>query len=351
MQYNAALCFTLAGIALLALTAGWQSLGMLAAGIAGLIGFATFYQYLFGVNFGLDELFVEGYINKPTANPGRMAPNTSFCFLLSAAALLTLLRFPDKNATRLATEVLGLLVLGLAVLALIGYVVGEERGYSWGELTRMPLHTSSGFVLLSIGILNLSWRLRAPAFSSVPLWFPALLCFGVLLFDMIYAGGLSAGVSYVPLVFCSLLFYRPKVAFVFAGVASALVFVGYVSTIEFVADRESEAINRLLAIIAIWITAVFVHLLKTTQRKLFESEEAMKLGWRGAGDGMWDWNVLTGEVMYSDRFKELLGFEPDEFGNQFDGWSERLHEDDRDRSLAVLYDHLYQKHRLRLNIG
>ena len=40
------------------------------------------------------------------------------------------------------------------------------------------------------------------------------------------------------------------------------------------------------------------------------SEEALLLAVDAAGDGAWDWNVVTGEVAMSRRYLEQLGYEP-----------------------------------------
>jgi two-component system sensor histidine kinase/response regulator len=70
------------------------------------------------------------------------------------------------------------------------------------------------------------------------------------------------------------------------------------------------------------------------------SNERLELCWKGAGDGMWDWNVKTNNLILSDKWKESLGCKPEEVKNHFDEWSSRLHPDDKPRVLKVLDDHL-----------
>ena len=81
-----------------------------------------------------------------------------------------------------------------------------------------------------------------------------------------------------------------------------------------------------------------------TQRQLAEerlrvSEERWHLALRGSNDGMWDWNAVTGEMYYSDRWKQMLGYEPHEIQDVGESWQSLLHEDDRARVNAQVQAH------------
>lgn len=82
-----------------------------------------------------------------------------------------------------------------------------------------------------------------------------------------------------------------------------------------------------------------------SDRRLIEealrvSEECWKLALDASGDGVWDWNVRTGAVMFSQRFAQLYGFEGDEYGNSLEDWSTRIHPDEKLRVMADIQAHL-----------
>jgi len=80
--------------------------------------------------------------------------------------------------------------------------------------------------------------------------------------------------------------------------------------------------------------------LKVNLARLAESEERYTRAVHGTSDGLWDWNLVTGEQYLSPRWKELLGFADDEVENHADTFFSRLHPDDVPLVLAALDAHL-----------
>lgn len=90
----------------------------------------------------------------------------------------------------------------------------------------------------------------------------------------------------------------------------------------------------------IMFTRVITDQIEMAQR-LQESEERFELAVRGSGDGIWDWNVATGEAYISPRYKAILGYDEDEeFHSSFAAFTTWLHPEERDRVLEGLYDSL-----------
>jgi signal transduction histidine kinase len=72
------------------------------------------------------------------------------------------------------------------------------------------------------------------------------------------------------------------------------------------------------------------------EEALRRSEERLSLTVEGAGIGFWDWDVETGEMVWSDRFYSLLGYEPGTIRPTFHAWKERIHPEDVQRVTVVL---------------
>ena len=67
---------------------------------------------------------------------------------------------------------------------------------------------------------------------------------------------------------------------------------------------------------------------KKIESELRESEERFSLVAQGTNDGMWDWNLKTGEIYYSDRWREMLCYDKTEITHRFDEWQALIHPDD-----------------------
>lgn len=88
------------------------------------------------------------------------------------------------------------------------------------------------------------------------------------------------------------------------------------------------------------------------------SEARYELAVRSAEVGIWDWDLRTGKVYYSPRWKEIFGYEADEIGEGMDEWASRLHPDERetlleqqDEFLASNLSHATVEYRFRHKDG
>ena len=73
---------------------------------------------------------------------------------------------------------------------------------------------------------------------------------------------------------------------------------------------------------------------KQTAAALRKSEERFSLAMQGANDGLWDWDMNTGEIYYSPRWKSMLGYAEDDLEPNLSEWKRIVHKDDMDRALS-----------------
>ncbi len=75
-------------------------------------------------------------------------------------------------------------------------------------------------------------------------------------------------------------------------------------------------------------------------QSLRSSEERLQLALEGSGDGLWDWNVSTGEVFLSPRWQEMLGYESGELPGHLSTWETLIHPDDEPWVMRLLSSHI-----------
>jgi PAS domain S-box-containing protein len=80
---------------------------------------------------------------------------------------------------------------------------------------------------------------------------------------------------------------------------------------------------------ALWLTLRDVTARRLVETTLRESEERLRLAFAGAEEGVWDWDLQTGAVIYSSRWKEMLGYADEEIAQDVRAWEELLHPGDR----------------------
>ena len=180
MQYNSALAFIAAGIALTTRTGNRHPiLRPLASGIVAIMGALTLAEYVFHANLGIDQLFFHDHWPELLSNSGRMSAISAFCLLLIGGALL--LDGQRRNFSRsLTVGTLASIVIGISILALLGYAFELPDAYRWGQLTRIAPHTACGLGTLGIALFLAAWQNARQEGERTPRWLPVPVAFGVL---------------------------------------------------------------------------------------------------------------------------------------------------------------------------
>lgn len=84
------------------------------------------------------------------------------------------------------------------------------------------------------------------------------------------------------------------------------------------------------------------------ERQRFEnalkiSEQLWQLAVRSTNDGIWDWNRKTGEVFFSQRLQEMLGYNNGEITENINEWFSRIHPEQVESVQQAIADHCAQK--------
>ena len=156
-KVNAALCFTLLGLAL-GVSVGsasprriWfaRGLAFLAMAIAG----ATLLEHIAGIDLGIDQALHSDPVSASSPHPGRFAVQTAIAFISAALAVLTLGRRSRWRRWRDATQALGVVCASIGGLSLLGYLYGADVLLSVGSATQVSLPASVSLVALGLALI------------------------------------------------------------------------------------------------------------------------------------------------------------------------------------------------------
>jgi signal transduction histidine kinase/CheY-like chemotaxis protein len=156
MKGNTASGFLSAGVCLLIANSNMggrrpmRYLAMACATLVFLIGALTLGEYLFKIDFRIDELLFRDAVQFPY--PGRLAPITALNFCIGGLALVTCL-FSRRLAV--VSQLLALASGLSALLAIVGYAYGVPLLYGSFRYTSMAFHTGVGFLVLTLAVLCL----------------------------------------------------------------------------------------------------------------------------------------------------------------------------------------------------
>jgi PAS domain S-box-containing protein len=162
MKPNTAFCFMVAGLSLWLLRlrssqavqfnrSKHHRLGQFCALLVAFVGFLSLGEIFLNLNLGIDQMLLRDTFTDPRVPPGRMSIPCALGFCLLGFSLFFLGGKSPRGA--MATQVLALLGLLDALLALLGYLYGVRGLYAFSHYTTMAVHTSLVFVFLCLGAL------------------------------------------------------------------------------------------------------------------------------------------------------------------------------------------------------
>lgn len=85
-----------------------------------------------------------------------------------------------------------------------------------------------------------------------------------------------------------------------------------------------------------WVVGIDITQMKEVEKALDESRLRYRLTMQAINDGMWDRNILTGELRLSTRWFTMLGYRHNELTSNSDTFRSLLHPDDADMVLSTI---------------
>jgi PAS domain S-box-containing protein len=79
---------------------------------------------------------------------------------------------------------------------------------------------------------------------------------------------------------------------------------------------------------------------KRTQEALERSKENMQLAQQYVGIGIWEWDLRTGALVWSEQLRGLHGFSGEDFDGNYESWMESIHPEDRQQVHRAITDAL-----------
>ena len=70
---------------------------------------------------------------------------------------------------------------------------------------------------------------------------------------------------------------------------------------------------------------------KKAHEDLARSEERLKLTLEAVNDGIWDWDIPSGNAFFNPGYYTMLGYDPYEFPQNYANWKSKIHPDDVER--------------------
>jgi PAS domain S-box-containing protein len=187
---NAAVAFTIASAALIAIEFGFRQVA-LAVVVPIALAAATIVERVYDLDLRVDELLARDYLPGTIGHTGRMPMMMAVCLLLSGFALLWHAFKRQAPARLLATAIIGSLVASAAFSTLVGHGAGLPAVYTWGSTEPTSPIAAIALLLLGLAMISLAWRESTKISGEPPAWSPLPVVIGCLTLTLILFIGLG----------------------------------------------------------------------------------------------------------------------------------------------------------------
>ena len=114
--------------------------------------------------------------------------------------------------------------------------------------------------------------------------------------------------------------------------------------LDLLAPEQYKSLQSFKGLLFVTLTAMLLYFIlrrhavhyRQAQETLAASEERLRLALDATHDGLWDLDIATQRVFYSDSYSALLGLDNTALGDTREQWAAYLHPDDRQRVLQQI---------------
>jgi PAS domain S-box-containing protein len=114
-----------------------------------------------------------------------------------------------------------------------------------------------------------------------------------------------------------------------------------VAILEFFSRKEIKLDRSMVAIlelVAEQMNRVYERLI--LEERVRGNEERLNYALEGSSDGLWDWNIQTGDIYYSPRWEMMLGYEPGEIAPEIESWEKLVDPSHLEKANERMREHL-----------
>jgi PAS domain S-box-containing protein len=258
----------------------------------------------------------------------RMSPNCAINFVLFGIAVG--LADVRRAGDRWPAQVLALIVLMDAALALVGHFHGAIPLFGLTDYLGMAPHTALVFFILSLGFLYArpNRGIMAIMLSNSIAGRAARRILPVLLAVPLILAGISAATM--------------RLSHTTSAILGYIIVVVGISLIAWLLWRNVTDLHAQVALSAAYERKVADLEREKIEDALTVTEERLAFAVDGAGIGTWHWDLTTDQIVWSNTCKSLFGL-PANTPMTPEIALERLHPDDRERAESAILHALEDK--------
>lgn len=271
MVFNTACSFCGVGLAVLLIIYKRYIMSNILSLLVLVVSVLSLLQHVFSINLHIDQLLFNHWEFDQNMYPGRMAPNTALCFIMSSWTLLICTTRKYHAGVMVIAGMLAFLTLCMGIAFTSGYYSELQNAYLWTTITPMAKNTAIVFVISSLSIIFLTFYISSVGRLEVLKFAPYIVSINI----------------FVVSCMISLAVYNHHTRIDTASLASVIFIIGGIFTL---------IIGLLISIIIKYLFAL---------QKISATFELLKIAFEAAVSGIVVVDIFGKIVNYNKQFLKI----------------------------------------------